>query len=257
MALTRTENKLQISPPTQCPSCNSDLVWVKDQLYCKNDFCPAKTSKQVEHFAKTLKIKGLGPATIEKLELADIAEIYELPQEFLSVQLNSERTASKLFDEINKSKNEPLNTVLPAFGIPLIGKTATDKLAAVATSIFDIDDEICKKAGLGPKATENLLNWIEDKFDEYCHLPFSWEFSKNTRHVESRGVVCISGKLKSYKTKAEAAKILESLGYTVKDSLTKDVTILVSESGQTAKTKKAEENGVRIVTNIQEIMENF
>ena len=46
-----------------------------------------------------------------------------------------------------------------------------------------------------------------------------------------RGVVCITGKLKSFKTKAQAGTALVNLGYIVKSSLTKDVTILVNESG--------------------------
>jgi NAD-dependent DNA ligase len=248
---------LQIQPPTNCPSCDSELEWSKDQLYCRNVSCPAKSFKQLEHFAKTLKIKGLGPSTIEKLDITTIPEIYELTVEYISVQLNSERLSVKLFEEIEKSKNEPLNTVLPAFGIPLIGKSATDKLAATCSDIFDIDEPACKKAGLGPKATENLMNWMEYNWGEYSQLPFTFEFSNNTRPTESRGVVCISGKLKSFKTKAQAAEILQGLGYTIKDSLTKEVTILVSESGQTAKTQKAEENGIRVVTNIQELMENI
>ena len=64
-------------------------------------------------------------------------------------------------------------------------------------------------------------------------------------------MVCISGKLKSFKTKADATQVLEDFGYEVKSSLTKDVTILVNESGvESLKTKKARENGVTIVTNL-------
>lgn len=246
-----------IVPPTNCPSCDSSLVWVKDQLYCQNADCDAKSFKQIEHFAKTLKIKGLGPAAIEKLEIQNIADMYDLDVDYMSVMLNSERLASKLFDEIQRSKTEPLNTVLPAFGISLVGKTATDKLSKVASSIFDLDKATCSQAGIGPKATENLLKWIENKFDDYSHLPFSWEFSNETRSSGDAGVVCITGKLKSYPTKAAAKAVLEGLGYQVKDSITKDVTILVNESGvETAKTIKAAKDGVRVVTNIQDLMEN-
>lgn len=248
---------MQIEPPTSCPCCDSPLVWVKDQIFCRNSECSAQSYKQLEHFAKALKIKGLGPSAIEKIDVASIADIYDLTIEYLAAQLGSDKLAEKLYNEIEKSKSEPLNAVLPAFGIPLIGKSATDKLAEVCESIFDIDNETCKAAGLGPKATENLLDWMENKFDDYCHLPFSYEFSKNTRPVESRGVVCISGKLNSYSTKAQAAEILKSLGYIVKDSLTKEVTILVNESGkETAKTIKAAADGVLIVTNLKEYMEN-
>ena len=247
-----------INPPTQCPSCDSTLIWVKDQLYCKNTDCPAKSFKQLEHFAKTLKIKGLGPSTIEKLDINSIADVYDLPLDYIEYALGSERLAVKLHEEIERSKSQPLNVVLPAFGIPLIGKTATDKLAKEVVCIFDIDAATCKRAGVGPKATENLMNWIEQKFNDFSHLPFSWEFSNETRSTGELGIVCISGKLKSYPTKAAAKAILESLGYIVKDSITKDVTILVNESGvETAKTRKAADDGVRVVTNIQELMENI
>jgi DNA ligase (NAD+) len=255
MLLSRGENTLEIKPPTNCPSCNSLLEYVKDQLYCKNAACPAKSNKQIEHFAKTLKIKGLGPSTIEKLDISTVSEIYELPLDYLVLQLNSEKLAIRVLDEIEKSKNEPLNTVLPAFGIPLVGKTATDKLSKVVNSIWDIDEVTCKKAGLGPKVTENLMNWIENTLENVIHLPFSWEFSKETRSEGTAGVVCITGKLNSYPTKAAARAALEGLGYIVKDDLTKDVTILVNESGrETAKTKKAADNGVRVINKIKELI---
>ncbi len=247
-----------IEPPVNCPSCSSELEWVKDTLYCRNISCPAKSAKQVEHFAKTLKIKGLGPSTIDKLCLETVNEIYTLDIAYITTLLGSAKLAVKLLDEIERSKQEPLNTVLPAFGISLVGKSATEKLSQVCSSIFDIDETVCKQGGLGPAATKNLMDWLNDSFENYCDLPFSFEFEKKaTKTIEAKGVVCISGKLSSYKTKAEATEVLNGLGYTVKDSLTKDVTILLNESGiESAKTQKAATWGVRIINNIQEIMEN-
>jgi NAD-dependent DNA ligase len=73
------------------------------------------------------------------------------------------------------------------------------------------------------------------------------------------GTVCITGKLKSFKTKAEAAKALEQHGYTVKSSVTKDVTVLVNESGiESQKTIKARNDGLTIVENLLEFLgENY
>lgn len=171
------------------------------------------------------------------------------------MQLNSEKIAVKLLDEIEKSKTEPLDTILPAFGIPLVGKSATEKLAKQVSSIWDIDKESCQRAGLGPKATENLMNWINNKLEQFIHLPFNWEFSNNTRSEKAKGIVCITGKLKSYPTKASAKAVLENLGYIVKDDLTKDVTILVNESNrETAKTQKAANNGVLIINNLKDLI---
>jgi len=110
---------------------------------------------------------------------------------------------------------------------------------------------LCRKAGLGDKASSNLTSWIEDEFYYVSLLPFSFRFDSPRAVVESKGTVCISGKLSSFKTKAEANAKLQELGYVTKTSLTKDVTILVNESGvESAKTKKARESGVEIITNL-------
>lgn len=247
----------QIQPPTNCPSCNSVLEWSNHLLYCYNAVCPAKSSKAVEHFAKTLKIKGLGPAAVDKLLLSEPSDIYQLSVDDIAAALSSQKLAEKLIAEIQNSKQAPANFVLPALGIPLIGKTATEKLSTVVDSVLDINEDSCAEAGLGPKATENLMTWLTSAWDAdyWTKLPLNWTFQKSQRGQSNRGVVCISGKLTSFKTKAEATKALEQQGYTIKSSLTKDVTILVNESGvESAKTKKARESGITIVTDLFEIL---
>jgi len=86
-----------ITIPTECPSCNTSLKLVKDILYCLNDHCPAKWDKKVEGFAKHLKIKGLGPSTIQKLQIQDFHDLYSLSREEISDCLNSEKIADKLY----------------------------------------------------------------------------------------------------------------------------------------------------------------
>ena len=251
----------EIVPPTECPSCGSTLAVVNDLLYCHSANCVAQKQKKLEHFAKTLKIKGLGPATIEKLNIFDFDEIYMCDKEILCEKLG-EKIGTKLYNEIDNSASAPLDLVLPAFGIPLIGKTATKKLSDTVTSITEITPDTCERAGLGPKATQNLCDWLDSEF--YCFydgaLPFELKFAPRASVPvqQSDDVVCISGKLKSFKTKAEATERLEMLGYKVKTSLTKDVTILVNESGiESAKTKQARESGIEIVTDLQSYLEKI
>lgn len=249
---------VEILAPTHCPCCESVLENSNGILYCRNPKCEATQSKKIEHFTKTLKIKGFGPSTIARLGLESIAEVYEVTEELLATRLNSEKIAAKLYDEVQRSTKATLNELLPAFGIPLVGKTATQKLASVCSSVYDITEETCKKAGLGPKATESLLSWLEGVFPEYEHLPFSFNFETTKPNTGAQGIVCISGKLSSFKTKQEAAVILESKGFKVKPSLTKEVTILVNESlVESSKTKKARESGITIVTNLTEFLENY
>jgi DNA ligase (NAD+) len=231
-------------------------VWEKDQLFCHNATCSGKTTKKIEHFAKTLKIRGLGPRTVQKLQVSDLYDLYELPLEMMIEALQSEKLAVKLSREIENSKQVDLVDLLPAFSIKLIGNTASRKICSVVRNIDEINEDTCAEAGLGPTATENLLDWLFEEFTNgYDRLPFRWQqITKIESNDASKGIVCITGKLKSYKTKAAAKQYLETMGYLVKSSLTKDVTILVNESGiESAKTQAARDKGVLIITNLKEI----
>lgn len=243
-----------ILAPEVCPSCESPLEWKNDMLYCTNILCPAQIQKRIEHFARSLKIKGLGPKSIEKLGLTSLLDIYNLSYYNIKCALSSEKLAIKLLREINHSRKASMNDVLPAFSIPLIGKTAATKLSSKIKSLFDLDEDKCKAAGLGPKATESLLSWYSDEFeDSLKKLPFDWQFQAPKIATETKGAVCISGKLSSFKTKAEATKALSYAGYVVKSSLTKDVIFLINESGiESAKTKEARERGITIITSLNE-----
>ncbi len=246
----------EIIIPTHCPACNSELDVVNDQLFCRNPDCPAKSSKRIEHFVKTLSIKGLGKATIEKLDLQDYHEVYSFTEEEIIALLDSERLGAKLFAEIENSKSADLTTLLPAFSIPLIGRSASNKLTKKVSNISEITYEKCIDSGLGPKAASNLTKWLDEVFypNEYDDLPFS--FSCEIPKVSyTKGVVCITGKLKSYPTKAAAQKVLQNYGFETKDNLTKEVTILLNESGiESAKTNKAQNMGITIYDNIKQLI---
>jgi len=90
----------KIEAPTNCPSCRSVLEEVNYLLYCRNPHCGEKVLKLIEHFAKTLKIKGLGPATVAKLDIVSLEELYSLTCDEIADQIGSEVLAVKLVDEL-------------------------------------------------------------------------------------------------------------------------------------------------------------
>ena len=243
---------MRIEIPTNCPCCNYKLELVNDQLFCRNQACSAQLEKKVEHFCKTLGIKGMGSKTIEKLQLADITELYYLEQDQVCSAVNSERVGLKLLAEIERSRSADLATVLSAFSIPLIGRTASTKLCSVVNHVDEINVTTCKQAGLGDKATQNLLSWLETEFCEIRHfLPFSFRAEQTSATAISGKNICITGKLSSFKTKAEAYKQLEQLGYTMVESVTKTTNYLVDEEDKgSTKRKKAEQLGIKIITNL-------
>jgi DNA ligase (NAD+) len=246
-----------MTPPTNCPCCDSILELVNEQLFCRNTKCPAQWSKKLESFSSSLKIKGLGPSTISKLGVESLPELYELTVSDIQDRIQSEKLAEKLFDELQKSKSSKLIDILPAFSIPLIGRSASQKLCDIISNIEDISENSCTEAGIGPKASANLVNFMETEFypNRYKDtLPFNWN-NKINKKKEVTGVVCISGKLKSYPTKAHATKVLEQYGFVVKSSLTKVCTHLINESGiESAKTETARDRGVIIISNIKHLI---
>jgi DNA ligase (NAD+) len=250
---------MRIEIPTECPCCNYPLELVNDQLFCRNTACGAQLNKKVEHFCKTLGIKGMGSRTVEKLGLSDITELFYLDQEQVVESLGSEKVALKLLDEIERSKSADLATVIASFSIPLVGSTASKKLCEVVTSVDEISYDTCKQAGLGDKVTQNLVAWLETDFQEMREfLPFSFKSQKNSNTNTNQKTICITGKLSSYKTKAEAYKSLEEAGYTPVESVTKATDYLVDEEDKgSSKRKKAESLGITIITNLNNFLKEI
>jgi len=248
---------MKIKIPTNCPCCDYTLELVNDQLFCRNQACSAQLGKKLEHFCKTLGIKGMGAKTLEKLQLTDITEIYYLELDQIIESLGSEKIAVKLLDEINRSRNSDLATILPAFSIPLVGNTAAQKIAKVVYSIDEITQERCKQAGLGEKVTNNLLFWLETDFHEMREfLPFSFTVDNKPVANTNGKIVCITGKLTSFKTKAEATKALEDMGFKVTESVTKQTNYLVDEDNKgSSKRTKADQLGITIIKNLSQFLQ--
>ena len=241
----------KIEIPTNCPICDSKLELVNDQLFCRSATCPAKSLKSILHYVKTMKIMGLGEKTLGKLETNTINDLYDYSSEDLINKLG-EKIGTKLYNEIQNSTETTLTKFLNGMGIPLIGKTASAKIDSVVNSIEEINADICKKAGLGAKATDNLVNWVNNEYAKYEDLPIKFQESEP---ITSGILVCISGKVPGY-TKAKIKEMLLDYNVTVKDNLTKDVDYLISNESGTTKVKKAEQYNIQVISfdNFMEII---
>lgn len=244
---------MKIEIPSNCPICNSELSLVNEQLFCRNSNCSAQTLKNILHFVKTMKIMGLGEKTLEKLTVESISDLYTWDLQYY-INIVGDKIGTKIFNEIEKSKSTSISKFINSMGIALIGKTASDKIQSVIKSIDEITVDKCKEAGLGAKATENLVNWVANDFYKYKDLPFNFE---TTEPVQSGKTVCISGKVPGY-TKASIKELLLDYNIHVKDNVSKDIDYLISEETGTTKVKKAESYNIPVVTlnNFMEIIKN-
>jgi len=241
--------KKEIQIPINCPSCSSTLEQVNSQLFCRNSDCEAQSTKKVEAFVKKMRIKGFGPATISKFGFTRPIEIYDTPLETF-VEVMGEKMGNKLFNEVENSKTTTFATFLSALSIPLIGDTASKKVALEGfNSIHDFTERDYVET-IGTKAEDNLYRFIDKNFDYLMDLERYFTFAKLTNNkVENKGNVCITGKLKDFSNRTKAKEYLEEHGYTVTTSVSGKTDYLVCEdSSNSSKNKKAESLGIPIVT---------
>ena len=198
-----------------------------------------------------MKVMGLGEKTVEKLNIETVSDLYALSEEDLVNKLG-QKIGAKIYGELEKSKNTTLQRLISALGIPLIGKSAGEKLQGTVISIDEITAVTCKKAGLGEKATSNILQWLMDNWYKYSDIPFVLE---EAEPVISGLAVCISGKVPGY-TKAKIKELLLDYNVTVKDNVTKDLDYLITEESGTTKAKKAEQYNINIIS-FEQFMEKI
>lgn len=239
----------QIQIPTTCPTCSSKLEQVNSQLFCRNSECSAQSTKKVEAFVKKMRIKGLGPASISKLGFTNPIEIYETLLDTF-VEVLGEKIGSKVFDEVQNSRISNFATFLSALSIPLIGDTASKKIANYHNDIDSLTHDIHKKM-IGEKAGNNLSNYLDDYYFDLLDLEsyFQFQVATSVSLVENKGNVCITGKLNDFSNRTKAKEFLEEKGYTVTSTVTSKTNYLVDEEGKvSSKRKKAESLGIPVVT---------
>ena len=202
------------------------------------------TSKVMEHFVKTMEIKGLGPANIEKMNITHPSELYEEDQwDNLGV------VGAKIEEEISKSKNKPYETVLAALGIPGVGKSTAKLIVQKIPTFRNLKDiQYVDIKGIGPSTIDSILTWLEENEEWVQQLPLQLEQTISVSELISTTSrkVCITGKMDM--TRTELADILEKLGYKVTSTVTKDCYALIT-GGDTSSSKylKAKQLGITVV----------
>lgn len=234
---------------TNCPSCGSLLERVNSQIFCRNKDCDAQFAKKLAHFVKVMKIKGLGEKTLDKLEINDISDLYELELDYFIAKLG-EKIGTKIYDEVENSTRADLATVLQSFSIPLVGETASKKLCEVVSHVDEITAESCSKAGLGEKATNNLLTFLAEETELLSKLPFTFQSTAKRAISAPKGLtVVITGKLNKFSSRDLCKQYLEELGVTVSDNVTKATNYLIDDEGkQSTKRSKAESYNIQVVS---------
>lgn len=197
------------------------------------------SKKLVEYFVKQLGVKGLGPKSIDKLNITHPSDLFD---ELVDWDLLG-KNGSKVLYELGRPK--PYETVLASLGIPGVGK-ATAKVISQKITSFDRlrDIEYESIRGIGTKTVDNILAWLDVNEDWVFKLPYSLE-REPERFEEDLIKIAISGKLDM--TKDDLRDHLKEYGVLVKEGVTKDLDFLISAGEQTSKTEKAKQYGIPVI----------
>ena len=201
------------------------------------------TSKVLEHFIKTIDIKGLGPASVQKMGLTHPVDIFE-DQNWNKLGANG----AKVEAEIERTKTKPYDLVLASLGIPGVGRRAAKLIIAHIPAFRNLRDiETTDIKGVGPSTVDSVLSWLDENEDWVYTLPLQLEQNATVEAVlETQRKVCITGKLDM--TRNQLAEILEGKGFKVAGTVTKDCYALIT-AGDTSssKYKRATTLGVAII----------
>lgn len=199
-------------------------------------------NRLIEHYVKTLGIKGLGPASIKKLNISHPSELYEdIDWDILG------KNGLKVMEELKRPKNYA--TVLASLGIPGVGKATANLICSHIPKFEDLHTISDKPIhGIGPTTVENILSWLPVNSDWVENLPYRLEVDSSNSDEESNSEkrkICITGKLDM--TKQDLADHLAKYGFEVVGSVTKDCYALISNGDESTKTKQANKYGVSVI----------
>lgn len=259
-----SEEKLDI--PTNCPSCESKLLHFEDEvaLRCINPRCPAQIKEGLTHFASrdAMNISGLGPSIVEKLFAAnlvkDVADIYRLTvEDLLLLDGIKEKSAQKLYQAIQASKENSAEKLLFGLGIRHVGSKASQLLLQNFHSIESLaqanPEEIANIESLGSVIAQSLQTYfategsailLRELKESGVNLDYKGQTVAANAALSGLTVV-LTGKLERL-NRSEAKNKLESLGAKVTGSVSKKTDLVVAGADAGSKLQKAQELGIEI-----------
>ena len=259
-----SEEKIDI--PTNCPSCDSQLLHFEDEvaLRCINPRCPAQIMEGLIHFASrdAMNITGLGPSIVEKLFAAnlvkDVADIYRLKEDdFLLLEGVKEKSASKLYQAIQASKENSAEKLLFGLGIRHVGSKASQLLLQHFHTIENLaqadPEEVASIESLGGVIAQSLQTYFATEgskilLDELKEAGVNLAYKGQTVVADaalSGLTVVLTGKLERL-TRSEAKSKLESLGAKVTGSVSKKTDLVLAGADAGSKLQKAQELGIEV-----------
>jgi len=252
----------EIEIPDICPSCFSSLESDEIRLYCRNQKCPEKNKLIILNFIQKIGIDDLSEKRLEEMIrkglVGDIPDVYKLSIEnLLTLGKTKEKLASKLFENIQKTKEVDLVTFLASLGISGGAYNSCEKIVAGGfNSIEKIEsmkvEDLVKLEGFAEKSAQDFVSGIKERHDLIRSL-LALGFKIENKRIFQEGILsgltfCITGDLSIKRN--EMIKLIKSQGGEVSSSVSKNTNFVLTNKADStsSKYKKALELKIPIIT---------
>jgi DNA ligase (NAD+) len=255
--------------PEQCPECSERLVRDQAGVYirCVSNQCPAQWRQRLRYFATRdcMDIEGLGDKLVNQLVDAQLvnsyADLYGLTLEkLMTLERMGKKSAENLLQGIQVSKQRGLSRVLNAITIRHVGQRVAMVLARRFGSAASLTsaglEELSNTEEIGPIIAKSVFEFCRSDegkqvFEQLAHAGVSLETSEEDS-VDRSGVfanktLVVTGTLEHY-SRDEIERVIEKLGGKASGSISKKTDYLVAGQAAGSKLQKAEQLGVRILT---------
>ncbi len=254
-----------------CPECGTALIRTEGEaaFYCPNeDGCPPQIKGKMEHFVsrKAMDIDGIGQETIELLYNEDlaknIADLYLLNKPQLeALERMAEKSAQRILDGLDASKNVPFERVLFALGIRFVGETVAKTLVKKLHSIENIQsakkEDLTGIDEIGGRIAESIVDWFSKEdhillIQKLKTIGLQFQISEDkisNRTEKLSGLsIIISGTFEKY-SRDELKQMIEQNGGKNIGSISKKTSyLLAGDNMGPSKLEKAVQLGIPIIS---------
>ncbi len=266
----RPNNTQRYFLPDLCPECNSNILKPKNEAVarCHNFSCPAQIKGRIKHFISrnAINIDGFGEKLVDQLVdkgiVNNISDIFNLTKnQLLSLDRMGNKSADNILNSIEKSKLTSFSKFIYSLGIRNIGEHS----AKILNKFFNSDlnklqnsniEELESIPEIGIIMAESIINFFNDYNNQIiiqncikAGLNFNNDPSNIQSKLKNKNFV-LTGTLKTMK-RNEAKNLIEKLGGSVLNSVSKKIDYLIIGENPGSKKQKADKLQKNVITENQ------
>ena len=252
-----------------CPECGTPLVRYEGEAawYCPNDAgCPPQIKGRIEHFIarKAMNIDSLGPETVDEYYrrglIHNVADLYDIDVQQINGDGSRTKSAQRIVNGIQKSKEVPFERVVFALGIRFVGETSARLLARHFKSMDALMaaglEELQEVEGIGEVMAKSIISYFHNEQNHQIverlrgyGLQFELSTLNSPLSTKLEGLSIVISGVFQHHSRDEYKLIIEQNGGKNVGSISgKTSFILAGDNMGPSKLQKAEKLGIRIVS---------